>query len=263
MILYFLKDKVAAVQRFFIPPAWISSGRVTFDREYARQMVVVLRLRMGQHVVALDNNGSEYEVELETLDAQRVTGRILAQRAVENEPRARLALYLTLTAREKFEWMLQKCTELGAVEFTPVVTSRSVVADTGGVEKKYERWRYIIREAAEQSGRGRLPVLQPSLPFARALQTARQNETVLIPWEGEHVQGMGQALAGLGKRTPARLALFIGPEGGFAEAEVEQARKAGAIPVTLGRRILRMETAAMAAAALALYCLGEMGGEGE
>ena len=123
-------------------------------------------------------------------------------------------------------------------------------------------WQQFFHRFLLQFPGDHLPVLQPAQPFARALQTARQNETVLIPWEGEPARGMAQALAGLAKSPPARLALFIGPEGGFAEAEVEQARKAGAVPVTLGRRILRMETAAMAAAALALFCLGEMGGEG-
>ena len=160
-------------------------------------------------------------------------------------------MLLSLTQREKFEWMLQKCTEIGASAFQPVITSRSLVPNSKEAETKYERWRMIIREAAEQSGRGRLPDLLPAATLTEAAEnTARSYGLCLIPWEGEKKTSLKDALVG---NAPDSVAVLIGPEGGFSEEEVQQAINAGFKPVTLGKRVLRMETAAMVTAALVFH----------
>lgn len=254
------------MHRFFIPPEWIEGEQVRFQDATAHQMRQVLRLREGQRVMALDNQGLAYEVELNQVSAQGVGGRVVWVGAAEGEPKARVALFLGLTQREKFEWMLQKCTELGAAAFIPVITSRSLVQDRDGVEKKLDRWRRILQEASEQCGRGRVPVLYPAVQFEAAVREAhaprylggQPGHLALIPWEAEHGHSLQDALSGLVSMEIPRVSLLIGPEGGFSEAEVETARAAGVQPVTLGKRILRAETAAMAAAALTMFILGEM-----
>ena len=171
------------MHRFFLPVDWFDGEVVHFRKEVAHQIVHVLRLEAGQRVIALDNRGCEYDVTLYRVDGQVVMGNITAKRLVSGEPAAHLALYLGLAQREKFEWMLQKCTEVGACTFTPVVTRRSLVQDVDGVKKKYERWERILREAAEQSGRGVIPELHPALYYKEAvLEASRTSALILLPW---------------------------------------------------------------------------------
>lgn len=245
------------MHRFFLPPESFSSGEVTFPPEQARQIARVLRLKPGLQVWALDGCGMEARVELTQVEASQVHGQIIAQQPALGEPRVELMMYLCLSQREKFEWMLQKCTEVGAVSFVPVISSRSLVQSAAETEHKRERWERILQEAAEQCGRGKVPQLQAVMNFPKALETARASGArCILPWEEERSCSLQQALSG---EKPARVALLIGPEGGFSEEEAAEAVRAGFQLATLGRRILRAETAAVVAAALTLYELGEMG----
>lgn len=246
------------MHRFFISPDQVRGPIVRFDDAQAHQMRRVLRLRPGARVLALDGAGFQYEVALEEVSDSRTTGLIAARAPATGEPRVRLALFQSLLQRDKFEWVLQKGTEIGVAAFAPVITRRSLVRDAEDVgAAKLERWRRIIKEAAEQSGRGALPALSAPIPFEAAAPEAMLNQRTLIAWEGETRRTVRDALGGL--RDVTDVALFIGPEGGYEAAEIEEATAYGAIPVTLGPRILRTETAAVVAAALALYELGDMG----
>ena len=246
------------MHRFFITPAQRRGQIVRFDDVQAHQMRRVLRLRPGERVLALDGQGLQYEVTLEEVSNGRVTGLVVAQAAATGEPRVRLTLFQSLLQRDKFEWVLQKGTEIGVAAFVPVITRRSLVRDADDVgANKLERWRRIIKEAAEQSGRGALPRLVGPIPFEAAAPEALGHDRTLIAWEGEPQQTIRDVLGG--RRDVESVALFIGPEGGFEAAEVEEATSYGAVAVTLGRRILRTETAAVVGAALVLYELGEMG----
>jgi 16S rRNA (uracil1498-N3)-methyltransferase len=178
-------------------------------------------------------------------------GKIIEQKPAQGEPPCRLALYLCLAQREKFEWMLQKCTETGASTFIPVISSRSLVQDLTETNKKSARWEKILKEAAEQSGRGRIPELKPAKSLAQA---ARQGQGKrIIFWEQERSTGLRQALSDVSQINPPEISLLVGPEGGFSDEEVQLAVQAGWQPVSLGRRILRMETAAIVATALVIY----------
>jgi 16S rRNA (uracil1498-N3)-methyltransferase len=243
------------MHHFFLPPSLLTAETVEFPAETARQVALVLRLAPGDRVTVLDGLGSACEVELLQVSRAGVSGRVLQKRPAGGEPRTRLTLYLALTGRDKFEWMLQKCTEVGAAAFVPVITARSLVQDGTDAGKKLERWGRIVREAAEQSRRGRVPEVRAPLRFDAALEAADM-PLKLIPWEGEQAVGLRQALAPWQGQADLNAAVFIGPEGGFSAAEIEAARRAGFQPVTLGERILRMETAAVVAAALMLYELG-------
>lgn len=238
------------MHRFFLPPDSIRSGSVFFPEEVARQIARVLRLQAGADVIVLDGQGREYEVVLVTVEPRVVTGSVRAERAAGGESSIQLTLCVGLTQREKFEWVLQKCTEVGVAAFAPFTSARTLVRDPKEVARKLDRWRKIVREAAEQSRRGRAPAVESPCSFLEAVEQAGEYDLALIAWEGEEVSTLRSAVSGL---PVDRVVLFIGPEGGFSAEEVAAARAAGVQPVCLGERILRMETAAVVATALILY----------
>ena len=238
------------MHRFFIAPYNFAGDRVVLPEATAHQIRNVLRLRPGAAIVVLDNSGWEYEVLLRQVDRQQVVGEAVAKRPSPNEPSVQLTLYQALMKRDKFEWVLQKGTEIGVSHFVPVVTQRSLVQDIDIKEGKQLRWEKIIIEAAEQSRRGRIPTLQAPQTLAEALAT-HPAQPGLIAWEEADELTIRGAFED-GKR-PSHISLFIGPEGGFAAEEVEAAQTAGIRAITLGKRILRAETAALVASALVLH----------
>jgi 16S rRNA (uracil1498-N3)-methyltransferase len=211
----------------------------------------VLRLHPGQRLIVLDNLGNEYSVELAETSQNATVAKIIEQKPAQGEPLFRLALYLCLAQREKFEWMLQKCTETGATTFIPVISSRSLVQDLAETNKKTTRWKKIIQEAAEQSGRGCIPELKPATSLLQAIGQGQGKKIIL--WEQERSTTLRQALSGVPANNSLEITLLVGPEGGFSEGEVQLSQQAGWQPVSLGRRILRMETAAIVATALVIY----------
>jgi 16S rRNA (uracil1498-N3)-methyltransferase len=245
------------MHRFFISPELIQGTSVHFPTDLAHQITRVLRLREQERVVVLDNSGQEWEVELRAFGKRSVEGAIVASRPNRNEPHTTLTLYMALLKGKKNELVLQKGTELGITRYVPVVTSRSVVGSLHDLsDAKVDRWENVVREAAEQSERGRLPVVSEPLLLDAALGEARQSGGLsLVAWEDQARQSIKRVL-GQQADPPAHINLFVGPEGGFEEDEVLHARAYGVIPVTLGPRILRAETAAIAAVAVILYELG-------
>lgn len=237
------------MHRFFLPSQAFQGDTILFPAETARQILRVLRLRIGEKVAALDNQGWEYLVELIEINPAQVKGRILGKQPVSGEPPVHLHMLLCLSQREKFEWMLQKCTEVGAAEFTPVLSSRALVQDFPSLENKYLRWSRIIQEAAEQSGRGRIPLLNGPVKYDFTLGQATADNTIcLLVWENEKTLRLTDAL--IGQKPGTEVSLLIGPEGGLSHEEAELAVSLGWRSVSLGRRILRMETAALVSAAL-------------
>lgn len=247
------------MNRFFLDPHLISEDDVTFPKDIAHQILHVLRLSKGDSVDVLDDSGWVYRVVLD-VDSQgrRVIGRITDKKPVLSEPRVRLVLYFGLSNRDKVEWILQKGTEIGISEFSPFVSSRTLVQSTSLSEKRVVRWERIIREAAEQSQRGELPVLnRPMEVEACYRRAAKEMDLCLIAWEradldDRDIDGWIQTFNG------DSLALFVGPEGGFSENEIQVGRAAGCETVSLGRQILRMETAAIVFPAIVLHELGEL-----
>ena len=249
------------MHRFFIPPEWINNQQVTLIEDVAHQVRNVLRMRPGDRLIVLDDSGWEREVELSRLTRNVVIGYVVEERLAAGEPRTKISLYQGVLKAQKFEWVLQKGTELGLVEFIPLVCERSLVGDLEDVDRKLGRWGRIIREAAEQSRRGRLPVLRPAMLFDQGCQRAmRSGGLSLVPWEEERTTSLKSALrAGAdGEDRPFSVSLFIGPEGGLTADEIEVARRYQAQPVSLGPRILRAETAGLVAASAILYELGDL-----
>jgi 16S rRNA (uracil1498-N3)-methyltransferase len=244
--------------RFFVPAAWLEQEEVTIVGPLVHRLRNVLRLRPGAHVILMDNSGWEHETELTHVSTQRVEGRVVHKTVATGEPRTKITLYQALLKLSKFEWVLQKCTELGIVGFVPMITERCIIGSLEDISKtKTERWWRILVEAAEQSRRGRLPALRPAIMFSTACEAATRGGLTLFPWEEERERSLRSVLRET-ERPPFSINIFIGPEGGFTQEEVFQAQSYGALPVTLGPRILRAETAGLVAATAILHEFGDL-----
>jgi 16S rRNA (uracil1498-N3)-methyltransferase len=247
------------MHRFFVPPQAFTSQPVVLTGDQAHQIRRVLRLRLGERVTLLDGQGDAYEAILIALGETDAKFQVVGRWEAEGEPRTHVTLFQAILKGDNFTWALQKGTEVGVSRFVPTICARNVVDDLDAAEGKRERWARVIQEAAEQCGRGRLPELAPAelLPQALAYPPA-QGTLRLMAWEGERSTRLRDLLAGRNFSGETRIEVFVGPEGGFTEEEVAAARRYGILPVTLGPRILRAETAGVVAATLILYAAGEM-----
>lgn len=253
-----MSSAIPNTYRFFIAPDTINNDVVTItDAALIHQLRRVLRLRPGNQVLMLDGQGTCYTVVLTEMGNTRIIGQIEQQQPAQGEPAITVTLYSGLLRADRFEWVLQKGTELGVSHFVPVQWSRSQSADQIN-ERKLTRWEKIVREAAEQSGRGRLPEVRPPQPFERACQQAAHNDLALLLWEGAADKPAPRSLRAVlrlpGALRPAiSVAILSGSEGGITAEELTTATGHGIIPVSLGPRILRAETAPIVASAALFY----------
>lgn len=234
------------MHRFFVTT--IQNDQVIFSDEQAHQIRQVLRMGVGDRVVVLENGaGWECEAELAQVTRKGVTAVIHRKVPVTTEPAVTLTLYQCLLKRDNFEWVLQKGTEIGVSRFVPLISKRTVAH----APKKLTRWQRIVTEAAEQSGRGCIPEIASPTRYADVLAQWQPNRVGLIPWVGAE----GETIASVLPKDVAETAVFIGPEGGWTDNEVENGREAGLNPVTLGKRTLRAETAAVVSVALVIQAV--------
>ena len=246
------------MQRFFIPhpTGYFPDQIIDFPDEVAHQMRAVMRMRVGEQVCVLDNLGGLYDVTLTAVSRSQVSGQVNAKRAAAGEPMVKLTLFQSMTKRDKFEWVLQKGTELGVVDFVPIVTQRSLVQELAIKSNKLARWQKIVTEAAEQSQRGKLPIVNKPISVEGAFKQSGAFDISLIACVSEKQASIASLLRQ--HQDIRTVALFIGPEGGFTDVEVENGRLCGLQTFTMGERVLRTETAALAATALILHELGEL-----
>lgn len=251
------------MHRFFLPADSFSSDTVFFPPETANQIRRVLRLRNGERVVALKREGRGFLVELTAVD-KTVQGKIVGEAEAGHETPYRLTLLTPVTRREKFEWVLQKCTEAGVGRFLPTISERSLIRSAADLGGKRERWEKIILEAAEQSGRDRVPELMEPMTFDAAVGPRPAASPAgsgfgplkILFWEEAEELTLRALFEGTRRTgTPSDVYLAVGPEGGYGAGEAAAARAAGWRIATLGKRILRMETAALAAVLLTNYGL--------
>lgn len=248
------------MHRFFLPNTMLAEENTADLSPLRHQLRTVLRARAGDHIVLLDGSGYEYVTVLGPLEAGQMAGQVVEKRRAAGEPAVHLTLFQCALKADKMEWVLQKGVELGVSRFVPVISERTIVRPASALLGKYERWRAIVREAAEQSGRGCLPEISAPALYSEAV--AQGDGMRLLPWE--QAAGAPSVVGWLtqwdsGAERPLRASVLIGPEGGLSAAEAQTAAAAGWEWVTLGPRILRAETAALAAVALTLAALGEMG----
>ena len=241
---------------FFIQPEQVAAEEVTILGSDVNHIKNVLRMKQGEKICV--NDGShEYLCSIAHLETESVTASIEQVSDKTSELPAKIVLFQGLPKADKMETIIQKCVELGVYEIVPVQMKRCVVKlDSKKEEAKRKRWQAISESAAKQAGRGLIPQVHPLMTYKEALAYAAGMEHILVPFE--HAKNMEATRTALTAVKPGeQVAIFIGPEGGFEDEEVAQAEAQGARAITLGRRILRTETAGMAVLAMLGYVLEE------
>lgn len=226
--------------RFFVPPEWIALSAEAFSIPAGplhKQIVQVLRMKQGDHLTLLPGDGTEVECRITDITRSAVTG-VIGGTAIPDLIKPEVTICAAITKRDTFEWMLQKCTELGVAHFIPLHTDRTI-KKTPGVNK---RWNEIVREAAEQSGRTTIPSIAEPTTLAKAMVKTQTMARVLF-----HEEATDLKLPALQKTMP--VALFIGPEGGFSPPEITLAKDSKAHILKMGHLVFRAETAAIVACA--------------
>jgi len=250
------------MQRYFIPAGQWSERTVRITGSDARHLSAVLRARPGERIIAADGLGRAAVAVITRVSPDEVVAGLEQPIAESGEPAVRVTVAQGLPKGDKMETVIRKGTEVGAVRFIPFVSRRTVVQlDERKEEKRLERWTRIAKEAAEQAHRGIVPEVAPVTGWRQLLDSAGRYAAAFICYEKEEALQFRRHLAALKSRAPAPdILLIVGPEGGFAEEEALEAEAAGCLPVSLGRRVLRTETAALVALSCILYEFGEIGG---
>lgn len=209
----------------------------------------VLRMRMGDELTVCDEQGTDYRGIITAISPQEILLDIISKTPTLSEPSLHVTLYQGLPKSDKMDWIIQKTVELGIRRIVPVVTCHSIAkTDSNKAEKKRERWQKIAAEAAGQSGRGRIPVVSAPLSWKQMLAELVPDQTLVF------YEGGGLPLTSLITDASTDISIIVGPEGGFAQEEMDELTGIGVVSATLGKRILRCETAPVAALA-AIMCL--------
>ncbi|MDP2181419.1 MAG: RsmE family RNA methyltransferase [Actinomycetota bacterium] len=220
----------------------------------------VARVRVGERIAVVDPDGTAWEVEVSRVDRAGVEGLRLLR--LDEDPAWRVTLVQGLAKGAKIDLVVEKTTEIGVEAVVPVLTARSVVRlDGEKTHDRGERWRRVARAAAQQSQRSTIPRIHDPQPLAVFVEQIPAYDVVLVTAEdAADAPGVGEALASAGAHARSRIAVVVGPEGGMTPDEVRTLVDAGALPVFLGRNILRSETAGILAVALCVYEIGGLGG---
>lgn len=245
------------MQRFFVEPHQIDEGthQIHILGSDVNHISNVLRMKQGEELWISDGGKKEYRCTIEEFSPDEVLLHIIYSQEPDYELQSRIYLFQGLPKADKMELIIQKAVELGAYEVIPVETKRCVVKlDGKKAAKKVERWKQIAESAAKQSKRMLIPNVHEVLTFKEALKYAESMDVRLIPYE--LAKGMQETKEILADIQPGQsIGIFIGPEGGFEEKEVETAISEGAKPITLGKRILRTETAGLAILSVLMFQL--------
>lgn len=240
--------------RFFVSPNELESDTLALSGENA-QHAKVLRLKVKEEVLVCDGEGRECLCVITEVSNGQLTLSVQERRESASEAAVRVSVYMAFPKSDKLEHVIQKATELGAYEIVAFPSARCVSKpDEKSLKKKLERWQKIAASAAEQSGRGRIPQVLTLPSFAEALKRAAQADKALMFYENEQAVTLKMALTASPYKT---VSLLTGPEGGLEEREVQQARDTGLQVCTLGKRILRCETAPLCALSAVMYDAGE------
>lgn len=241
------------MSRFFVEQGNVHSDTISItDKEDMKHIVKVLRLGVGDKLDISDSAEFEYETEIISLDNGEVELKILDKQRFTREPKVKLTLFQGIPKQGKMELIIQKSVELGVHAIVPVFTHRTVVQDKGDFQKKIQRWQKVSDEAVKQCKRGIIPQIAGSMTFRQAIESLKGFDLVLFPYENEEAFTMKDCLRGL-SNPPEKVAVIIGPEGGFSDEEAALLKDLGAQCVTLGKTILRTETAGIVALAMVLY----------
>lgn len=243
------------MHHFFVTPDQVQENQIYIVGSDVNHMKNVLRMKVGEKFQVSDGNDKKYVCRIEQMNEEEVQAGILEEMQADTELPSKIYLFQGLPKNDKMELIIQKAVELGVWEVIPVSTKRAVVKlDAKKALKKVERWNAISESGAKQSGRTIIPKVTSVMTYREALSYAEQLDVVMIPYE--LAEGMEETKQFIDAIQPGQsVGVFIGPEGGFEREEVEFAIQKGARPITLGKRILRTETAGLAVLAVLMYHL--------
>ena len=243
------------MQHFFVTPSQVEGERIYIEGSDVNHMKNVLRMRPGEAVAISDGDNLKYRCVVEGYEEGRAVLAIQQRMPVDTELPCRITLFQGLPKQDKMELIVQKAVELGASQVVPVATRRSVVKlDEKKAAKKLQRWQQIAESAAKQAGRGYIPQVSSVLSYQEALEKAGELDVLLIPYElAEGMEEARKVVASIAQGQS--VGIFIGPEGGFEKEEGDAAIHQGAKAITLGRRILRTETAGLAILSILMFRL--------
>lgn len=244
--------------RFFVPRENIGEDSITITGGDVQHIARVLRMNEGDTLTLCDGRGIDYNAEIERICDKEIECKILSKSESVTEADIEVTLVQGLPKAAKMDYIIQKTTELGISRIIPCTLSRCVVKieNKKAEEKKTERWRKISEEAAKQSGRGVIPKVCEPHSLDEAIKCLAECDIAFVPYECEEENSIKSVL--LSKENPKKIGFIIGPEGGFDIAEIEQIKQAGIPTITLGKRILRTETAGEAVLAMIMYEIGDI-----
>lgn len=244
--------------KFFIDKETIEGESAFIRGSDVGHITKVLRLVPGGAIRVCDGDGSDYDAEITRIEKDLITLRLLQRYACETEPQIKVTLFQGIPKAAKMEYIIQKCTELGVSEIVPVLTKRTVVKleNAQTEKKKLDRWNKIAAEAVKQCGRGKIPPVSPVTGIKELCGRIAEFDLVLAAYEAEEHVSLRSVLRAAG--DVKSVGIIIGPEGGFEPEEVGGLCRAGAKSVSLGKRILRTETAGHTALTAVLYEAGEL-----
>ena len=239
--------------KFFTARENIKESTLIIDNEDANHIKKVLRIGVGDEITVCDGAGTDYRVKVANILKSSIECEILERVKCDTEPEIEITLYQGLPKAAKMDYIIQKNTELGISRIVPAKLSRCVVKLEGksAEEKKCERWQKIANEAAKQSGRGVVPKISEPMDIDGIIESVKDSDLAFVPYECEEESRLKNLLKTA--NAAKKISFIIGPEGGFDASEIEKLKNAGVKPVTLGKRILRTETAAEAVVSMLMY----------
>ncbi|CAM2846324.1 16S rRNA (uracil(1498)-N(3))-methyltransferase [Hathewaya histolytica] len=248
------------MHKFFVPIENFNENEVVILGDDVKHIYKVLRLSEG-HTVSINNcNGKEYLGEIKEISKKEVRVSIIDELESSFESPIEVYLFQGLPKSTKMDLIVQKNTELGVKEITPIITGRVVVKAELKEFKKVERWNRIALEASKQCKRSIVPKIGDPIEIKELISSLKDYDLVIVPYENEENHGFKYVMSKIDKSTIKKVAIIIGPEGGFEEDEINSLKEMGSYIVTLGPRILRTETAGFTAVSLVSYELGDLGG---
>lgn len=244
--------------KFFVPSDKITDTEIIIDTEDVTHITRVLRLGTGDKLTLCDSRLMDYDTEITSVEQGRIICKILDKRVSDCEPNIKVTLFQGLPKFSKMEYIIQKTIELGVSEIVPVKLSRCVakIDSKKDEAKKLDRWHKIGEAAAKQSGRGIIPAISPCMTLDEVIEKTGEFDLFFAPYECEGQRTLKETLQS--KPNIKTVGFLIGPEGGFDISEIEKLRSASIPTVTLGKRILRTETAGEAVLAMTMYEIGDI-----
>ncbi|MGM9974629.1 MAG: 16S rRNA (uracil(1498)-N(3))-methyltransferase [Clostridiaceae bacterium] len=250
------------MHKFFTPSNLFEDGLAFIEGDDVKHIFKVLRLSVGDKLVVNNLQGEEFLGVIEESTKQRITVKLLEKLAINNESNLKITLYQGLPKSGKMDLIVQKTTELGVRAIVPVITDRVDVILKGEF-KKLDRLQRIALEASKQSKRTIIPEVLEPMSFENLLGDLKDYDLVIVPYENQENYGLKTALKYKDVSNIDKIAIVIGPEGGFTEEEINSLKDIGAEIITLGPRILRTETAGVVTVSLLQYEMGDLGGRKE